>query len=358
MITKNMLETGQWIVPHVEGHTYLNKPPIYNWILAGGFRIAGGISEAAARIPSVFAAFFAALCLSLFWRKISAVQSIWFILPGFIFMTFPDVVDKSIRAEIDMFFTFFVTASIIIWFYLHEVRKKELAAWVSSLLIISVSVMTKGIQAPAFFYCGVIPYLVYKRHTRKIFSLSHLVGICIALAVFALWFVPFVREVGFSDTIHAWWKEIILRNKPLGEGGFLRHFIEFPFHYIISYLPWMFFLYLWVYRPLKKEPAIMKDTAMYCLSFLLISVPVYWLLPGARLRYILPLSGPLALLITIPLHAVMSGKIQDSAPGKRFIQALGICIILAVVTSPFWAKRFELFKQPVPIILLGLLFLT
>jgi hypothetical protein len=102
----------------------------------------------------------------------------------------------------------------------------------------------------------------------------------------------------------------------------------------------------------------MKDTAMYCFSFLLISVPVYWLLPWARLRYILPLAGPLALLITIPLHAVVSGKIQDSVMGKRFIQTLGMCIILAVVTSPFWAKRFELFKQPVPIILLGLLFLT
>ena len=35
IIAKNMLETGEWVVPYVEGKVYLNKPPLFNWLQIG-----------------------------------------------------------------------------------------------------------------------------------------------------------------------------------------------------------------------------------------------------------------------------------------------------------------------------------
>lgn len=355
-IAQNMIETDEWIVPYVEGKVYLKKPPFFNWLLAGAFKISGTISETSARMLSVIAAFLCALSLSLFWRRIADIKGMWFVLPGLIFLTFTDVMDKAIRAEIDMTFTFFVTLSLVLWFYYFEFKKKELAAWIISLSFISIGILTKGIQAPAFFYCGVIPYLFYKKRVKKIFSLPHAIGIFVSLIIFSIWFVPFTGKIGFDDVLHAWWREIIARKEPLQESGFLRHFVEFPLQYIVAYLPWIPFLLLWSHKPLKKEPAIIKDIAVYCLFFLLVSVPVYWLIPGARLRYVMPLSGALAILISIPVNALISGKIENSTLVKRYMQALGFFLILLVIASPFWGKKFELFGRTFSITLLIVIF--
>ncbi len=359
IIAKNMLETGEWIVPYVEGKVYLNKPPLFNWMVASIFQFTGVISETSARMVSVITAFLCAMSLSLFWKSIARITTIWFILPGLIFLTFTDVMDKAIRAEIDMTFTFFVTISLTAWFYFFEMKKKELTAWIISLSLIGFSTLTKGIQAPAFFYCGVIPYLFYKRQAKKIYSLSHLAGLFAFVIIFAMWFLPLITKIDPSDVIYAWFREIVARKEPLREGGFLRHFIEFPFQYIIAYLPWIPLLTLWFRKPLEKEPLIMKDLTIYCLFFLLISFPVYWLLPGARLRYIMPLSGNLALLLAIPINAVMSGKISNGLLSKRYFQAIGASVILVVLSAPFWARKFTLFEKPVSIILLvSLLFVS
>jgi len=179
------------------------------------------------------------------------------------------------------------------------------------------------------------------------------------MLIFAVWFIPLVTKIDPSDVFHAWFREIVARKEPLREGGFLRHFIEFPFQYIIAYLPWIPLLALWVRRPLEKEPSIVRDLAIYCLFFLLISFPVYWLLPGARLRYIMPLSGNLALLLSIPIYAVMSGKIRNELLSKRYFQAFGASVILVVLSAPFWARKFALFAKPVSLILLiALLFVS
>ena len=357
IIAKNMIETGEWVVPYVEGKVYLNKPPLFNWLLAFVFQLTGVISETSARTVSVIAAFLCAMSLSLFWKNIAKINTIRFILPGLIFLTFTDVMDKAIRAEIDMTFTFFVTISLIAWFHYFEIKKKEFTAWLIALSLISLSTLTKGMQAPAFFYCGIIPYLFYKKQIKKIYSLSHCAGLFVFILIFAFWFVPFIRKIDPSDVFHAWFREIIARKEPLSKGGFLRHLIEFPFQYVIAYLPWIPLLVLWFRKPLGKEPSIMKDLTIYCLFFLLVSFPIYWLLPGARLRYIMPLSGNLAILLTIPINAVMKGTIGDSTLSKRYFQAFGASVILLVISSPFWSRKFALFEKPVSVTLLVILLL-
>ncbi len=355
IIAQHMLETGEWIVPYFEGKVYLNKPPLFNWALAVMFKLTGVISEASARMVSVIAAFLCAISLSLFWKKVAGLQTAWFILPGLLFLTFSDVMDKTIRAEIDMTFTFFVTIAVVFWFYYFEMKKNDFAAWLVALGLISLSTLTKGVQAPAFFYCGIIPYLFYKKQIQKLYSLSHVAGLGIFLFIFALWFVPLASRVNVTDLFHTWFHEILARQEPLREGGFLRHLIEFPFYYVLAYLPWIPLLLLWSRQPLEKEHAILKNLALYCLFFLAFSLPFYWILPGARLRYVMPLSGALAILITMPVQALMSGTIEYGNVARRFFQAAGAVITLFVISSPFWAPKFDVFGNPVSVVILILL---
>jgi 4-amino-4-deoxy-L-arabinose transferase-like glycosyltransferase len=356
IIAETMLNTGEWIVPYVENVPYLKKPPLFNWLLAGIFRLTDTISETTARMLSVISAFLCALSLSLFWKKTARIKDAWFILPGLIFLTFTDIMDKSVRAEIDMTFTLFITLAVLLWFFLYENLQKPTTAWIVSLSFVSVATLTKGLQAPAFFYCGVLPYLVYKREIRRFFSASHMAGICAALAIFSAWFVPFTDRIGMEEVLKTWWHEIATRQEPIKAGGFLRHFIEFPFLYFIAYLPWLPLMFLWVQKEIREKAIGYQKLVMYCLFFLLFSVPFYWIMPGARLRYILPVSGMLTLLLAIPLSFAIGDFSRKPLWIKRYLQVFGILLCLTVLASPFWGKRFELFQDPAPMLLLGAVF--
>src|SRR4030042_1252775 len=48
-----MLQTGDWLVPHVGGEAYYGKPPFVNWLVAGAFFLTGERNEQSARLPSV-----------------------------------------------------------------------------------------------------------------------------------------------------------------------------------------------------------------------------------------------------------------------------------------------------------------
>src|SRR5258707_1398577 len=49
----HMLASGDWLVPRVGEVPYLRKPPLLNWLIAGAFKLTGGRSEWAIRLPSV-----------------------------------------------------------------------------------------------------------------------------------------------------------------------------------------------------------------------------------------------------------------------------------------------------------------
>jgi 4-amino-4-deoxy-L-arabinose transferase-like glycosyltransferase len=356
IVAENMLRTGEWIVPIAENVPYLKKPPLYNWILTGGFWITGTVSETTARLPSALSAFLSALCLSLFWRSAAKIKDLWFILPGLIFLSFTDVMDKAIRAEIDMTFTMLITLAIFLWFHLHEVRQKHTLAWVSALFLLSIATLAKGMQAPAFFYFGIIPYLIYRKEMKRIFSISHLLGILTALVIFFAWFIPFTEKIGVENVLQAWWHEIAVRQEPIRAGGFFRHLLEFPIQYIAAYMPWIPFALLWTNKSLRERATGYQRIVVYCLFFLLFSIPFYWILPGARLRYIMPVSGALALLLTVPIHIWINRDFVKHPWANRYIRALGFLLIGCVLSSPFWGGEFGLFKRAIPVFLLGTVF--
>src|SRR5690606_25399854 len=60
-----MLETGEWVLPHLNGEPYLRKPPLINWVVAGAVRLTGETSEWSVRLPSVLCVL--ALTLVLAW---------------------------------------------------------------------------------------------------------------------------------------------------------------------------------------------------------------------------------------------------------------------------------------------------
>src|SRR5215472_2118578 len=59
-IARNMLVSGDWVTPRLDGVVYLEKPPLIYWLMAVSYKIFG-VHDWAARIPVVLASL--ALCL-------------------------------------------------------------------------------------------------------------------------------------------------------------------------------------------------------------------------------------------------------------------------------------------------------
>ena len=56
IVARAMLSSGDWLLPHIAGQVYVQKPPLYHWLVACSFWLTGVQSEATARIPSGLAA--------------------------------------------------------------------------------------------------------------------------------------------------------------------------------------------------------------------------------------------------------------------------------------------------------------
>ena len=174
LIALQMLENNEFLIPKLFDKPYFNKPPLFNWALAGVFLITRNYSEFIARAFSSFCLILASLFLVFIWQKILIKSREEFhklslttiLLPGLIFLTTPEVIDKAIRAEIDGFYTMLITIAIYSWFYLHEVENKKTSAYIISSIFLGMGILTKTFQALIFFYLALLPYLIFKKRLK------------------------------------------------------------------------------------------------------------------------------------------------------------------------------------------------
>lgn len=54
LVASDMRETGRWLIPHLGGHVYPYKPPLFHWLVA--VASPHGVTEWSLRLPSVLAA--------------------------------------------------------------------------------------------------------------------------------------------------------------------------------------------------------------------------------------------------------------------------------------------------------------
>jgi len=106
-IARAMAESGDWVTPRLYGEPWFEKPVLYYWAAALGFRL-GLPAEWAARLPSAFAALAAALAIGWLGRKHYQrdVSSLWSpaLLGPLLFSTSVAAIGFSRAASPDMLF--------------------------------------------------------------------------------------------------------------------------------------------------------------------------------------------------------------------------------------------------------------
>src|SRR5262249_35249726 len=109
---REMLATGDWLVPRIAGHPWLEKPPLPHWIVATVGSM-GGVDEFTARLPSAAIALLGVVLitqLAVHWGGVTRG-----LLTGFIQATTVYTATYAHLAESDIYLWLLVLGCLILF---------------------------------------------------------------------------------------------------------------------------------------------------------------------------------------------------------------------------------------------------
>ncbi len=193
---RQMVETGDWLVPRWSGRPLGTKPPLFHWTIGLLSVASGEVSEWTARIPSAAAALATlflvyALGSILFGRKTGFLSAL-VLSTTFIFF------QHARMARSDMLLTFFITLSVYLFVAgsLRAESKARLGYLLGAYGAAALATLTKGPVGIVLAVFGGLAFLGAKRKWGAFPVWGHLLGVAFFAAVATPWYVLYAQAVG------------------------------------------------------------------------------------------------------------------------------------------------------------------
>ncbi len=340
-IAREMAISGDWLTPHLNGTRYLDKPPLFYWLIALAYK-AFGVSEFSARLPIASAGLGGILLTWVIGRHLFDGHCGF--LASLVLTTTVGYFVFSRQLLPDMVFGFFTTLGIAS--FLPVVRQARHQARWSSVAYVSLAlaVMTKGILG-LFPLAVMAVYLLCTGGWRALRGLVTLWGVVLCIALTVPWhaFIAWQNEGYFW---HYFANEQFLRF--LGR----RHPVDYtslplPIFFLVLFLwllPWS--PYLALAFP-QKRPQLEKPrgrAGQGCLLVLLWAgmLLIFFSLSRARLpQYSLPAMPAMALLIGKGLDDRFTARISSRA-GLLIATAISSLVpALALLLLPPYLDQYH-----------------
>ncbi len=195
-IPREMLAGGDWIIPHLDGFIYLEKPPLQYWATALLFA-AVGPAEWSARLYTGVTGYLSLLLVFAIARRLwgfesglkallLASASILFILLGH-------------QLTLDMALSFWLLAALAC-FVFAQCNRELPRAWRAWMLgcwaSMALAVLSKGLIGVVLPGFTLFAYVLWQRDTRALARLNFRYGIPLFFALAAPWFVLAARANG------------------------------------------------------------------------------------------------------------------------------------------------------------------
>lgn len=191
-VAKEMYEGGPWLTPQLGGEPYYNKPPLFFWAVASLYRLQGGPSELAARLPSALGALGTVILTYFLGRAI--LGSTGGFMAALILATSPKFHHYGTVVRLDSLYTFFLTLALTA-FYLGYIKGgRHYFAIVG--IAAALAVLTKGPLA-AFFPFGIVfLYILINRDSGYLNYKTSLILLFVFLVTISFWAVPALLSGG------------------------------------------------------------------------------------------------------------------------------------------------------------------
>jgi len=345
----HMIATGDWLVPRVGEVPYLRKPPLLNWLIAGMFKLTGGRSEWAVRLPSVLATLILALGVVLFGQR--WLGHLGGLIASIFFLTNLAVLESGRLAELEAVYISLTGLALVIWLTEWYRGTTGLRLWLWPAVLLALGLLTKGPTHLIFFYGVIIPVLIRGKETKLLVRPAHGVALLLMLVIFSLWAIPCSFAVGQHGPLGVWqfWIHQITSRASEGEAFRVQTWLlNFP-QTLKNFLPWTpLLILLWTSGidrsgteavTIESDPDRFRAQAIFYGARLgmVITCLLMCLLPSGSPRYIYPLFVvPCVLLGRVFVQGKGNRPLHGYLKSWRWINAvLLVAGALAVLAIPF-----------------------
>lgn len=294
-IPREMLTTGDWIVPKLDGLRYFEKPVLGYWLNAASIFLFGE-NNFAIRLPSALAAGLSAMLIGFLVRKFRDGRSA--LLAAMAYLTCFEVFGVGTFCVLDSVFSMCITATLVFFFFAwHEnesMTKKNL------LLILAgfscgLAFLAKGFIAVVLPVSVIAPFLLWQHQWKALFKIWW-IPFTVAIAVALPWCIAVYRKEPDYWRYFFWQEHVQRFLNP--DGG--QH--SSPFWYFIPVilagaLPWTTWL------PSAsiglKNLGFRDPFIRFAICWLLFPFLFFSACEGKLGTYILPCFPPLVMLLVI-----------------------------------------------------------
>jgi len=366
-IPREMIVSGNWVVPHLNGLRYFEKPVMGYWLNALSL-LAFGENAFAARFPSALAVGATALLL-FFLVKRSTHTNRMALLSAAMMLTFVIVCAVGVTNVLDSMLTFFITGMLVFFYFAYttDETKWKIIHLILCGIFAYFSFMTKGFLAFVVPLITVVPFLLWQKDWKRIFTMPW-IPLLVAILLILPWALMIhLREPDFWS--YFFWEEHINRFLPeslnhlmhesetwrnlLGEKVTNRLVIretqhEEPIWYFLPILlggalPWSFVLpaaFTGLWKTRRRDPLLRFALCWFIFPFLFFSAS-----SGKLGTYILPCFPALAIIGGCGLFRYFeTGAYKSFSVGAFFTAGLFALTSLVLLLNYFTGIPEAIFK--------------
>jgi 4-amino-4-deoxy-L-arabinose transferase-like glycosyltransferase len=300
-IAREMVATGDWVTPRLNGIKYFEKPPLQYWLTAASFE-ALELDEWTARLPGALAGFMTVLIVGYVGSIVASKAAGAYAALALAGCVWPFGIGHLVT--LDALLTFWLAAALGAFLLAQHwradparQRRWMLAAWAAT----AGGVMTKGLVALVIPFATLVIHTLVTRDRAPWRRLSLTQGLLLLLLLAAPWFVLVAsRNPEFARFffIHEHFERFLTtEHRRTGAWWYFLPMLA------IGLLPWTG-VFLWGLRRSWNQPA--APGAFAWMRFCLIwsaFVLVFFSVSGSKLpSYILPIFPAAALVLGVQLE--------------------------------------------------------
>lgn len=309
---REILESGNWIVPYFNYVVRFDKPIFFYWLEAISMKVFG-VNEFACRLPSVLSAF---LCVTFVFLLLRTFYNLLIALLGSVILMMCFEFTSLSRFSItDMTLASFISSSLICFFLgynqvisshrFFKMQISEFSSWyIIGFVFLALAFLTKGpvaliliclVLIPFFWWIGGIDYFLK--------SNSFYLGLVLFFLLIFPWYLSVHFATGGEFTREFFGLHNFSRYTSVvsGHKGSLFYFVPVL---LIGFLPWTFFLPQAVGSILRKGLRSLLTSPKtqlpwFCLWWAIVIFLFFSFSKTKLLTYILPVFPALSIIVVL-----------------------------------------------------------